>query len=101
MSAPWLLTAYCACAICCPHGHGMTAAGTRPVPLITVACPPKMALGTVLAIEGVGIRTCQDRGSAIQGQHLDVYLPTHQEAREFGVRHLRVKVLAVPTKARQ
>lgn len=96
MSAPWLVTAYCACVLCCPHGHGITAAGAPPRAHVTVACPKEMAFGTVVAIEGVGIRVCMDRGSAIQGQHLDVYLPTHQEARVFGAQHLHVRVLSVP-----
>ena len=36
--------------------------------------------GTVLYIEGVGIRIVQDKGAAIQGKHLDVAVDTHENA---------------------
>ena len=37
--------------------------------------------GTVLYIEGVGVRVVQDKGSGIQGKHLDVAVSgTHEDA---------------------
>lgn len=39
--------------------------------------------GTVLYIEGVGIRIVQDKGAAIQGKHLDVAVDTHENAEKW------------------
>lgn len=37
------------------------------------ACPPEIAFGTKIEIEGIGIITCQDRGGAIKEKRLDVW----------------------------
>ncbi|WP_274519644.1 3D domain-containing protein [Caenibacillus caldisaponilyticus] len=44
-------------------------------------------------IEDVGRRRCDDRGGAIHGKRLDLFIPTLQEALEFGRRRLDVEVL--------
>ena len=36
--------------------------------------------GTVLYIEGVGIRIVQDKGAGVQGAHIDVAVDTHENA---------------------
>lgn len=50
--------------------------------------------GTVLYIEGLGERIVQDRGGAINGMDVDVYFDDHQEALEFGRRHLNAYVVS-------
>lgn len=45
-------------------------------------------------IEGVGERIVQDRGSAIKGQKLDVYMSDLDVALEFGRQKLRVYLIA-------
>lgn len=72
--ALWLVTAYCPSYECGALGHGITASGTRAVEGVTVACPRTLPFGTRLAIEGVGVRVCEDRGSAIRGKHLDLFV---------------------------
>jgi 3D (Asp-Asp-Asp) domain-containing protein len=37
------------------------------------ACPPEIAFGTKIEIEGIGIVTCHDRGGAIKEKRLDVW----------------------------
>lgn len=71
--------------------YGVTASGEPVQEGVTVACPPEMAFGTVLSIEGVGERVCTDRGGAIKGKRLDVYISSLSEAREFGRQILRVE----------
>lgn len=72
--AVWLVTAYCPSYECGALGHGITASGALAVEGVTAACPPELPFGTRLAIDGVGVRVCEDRGSAIQGRHLDLFI---------------------------
>lgn len=89
----WLASAYCLCALCVGPNvrHGLTASGTRPVAGWTVACPRSLPFGTVVRIDGLGARQCHDRGSAIRGERLDVFMESHSEARQFGRRWLAVR----------
>jgi 3D (Asp-Asp-Asp) domain-containing protein len=86
------VTAYCPCKICCgAHSDGVTASG-RPVEYNGgrfVAADKAIAFGTMLSIPGyAGGRPVPvaDRGGKIKGARLDVYFPTHAQAREFGDR---------------
>ena len=76
------LTAYCAEEY--PHicgGNGVTASGTKPTPGVTAAADwDRLAPGSWLYIEGVGIRQVQDSGSAIKENRLDILVATHEEA---------------------
>ena len=84
-----LLTAYCACIVCCGHTHGITKSG-RPARVgITVACQGDM-LNKKVYIEGLGIRTCDDTGSKITEDRIDVYFTSHKEALKFGVKRAKV-----------
>lgn len=74
-------------------GYGITASGARVQEGVTVACPPSLPLGTVVEIEGLGKRICHDRGGAIKGKKLDVYMESLTEARQFGVQKRKVKIL--------
>ena len=60
---------------------------------MTAACPPDMPFGTWLDIEGVGKRRCDDRGGAIKGNRIDIYMPSVDAAIEFGRRRLKVRIL--------
>lgn len=89
----WTVTAYCACEICCGKSDGITASGAKATPYRTVAADPAIPYGTTVWIEGLGERVVEDRGSAIRGKHLDVYMESHTEALDFGVQELRVEVV--------
>jgi len=39
-----------------------------------VACPPTYKLGTQFWVEDLGILTCEDRGGAIKGRRLDLWV---------------------------
>lgn len=73
--------------------YGITASGTRVREGVTAACPPEMPFGTRVHIEGVGERVCQDRGGAIKGRRLDVYIADRSEALRFGRQTLEVEIL--------
>jgi 3D (Asp-Asp-Asp) domain-containing protein len=72
--------------------YGITASGEPVKAGVTIACPPSMAFGTRLDIEGVGVRTCTDRGGAITEGRLDVYMPDLAEALAFGRQNLNVRI---------
>ena len=79
----FLCTAYCTEEYphICGTGDGITASG-RPIQAdVTVAADQTLLpYGTVLYIEGVGIRVVQDKGAGVQGYHLDVAVDTHENA---------------------
>lgn len=65
----------------CGEGHGITASGQPIQADVTVAADQTLLpYGTVLYIEGVGIRIVQDKGAGVQGYHLDVAVDTHENA---------------------
>ena len=74
-------------------GYGATASGTHVEEGVTAACPRELPFGTVIEIEGVGKRTCLDRGGAIKGRRIDVYIPDLDDAREFGRQTLDVTII--------
>lgn len=96
----WLeVTAYCPCAKCCgPHAQGLTASG-RSIAYNGgqfVAADKKLfKFGTKLTIPGyAGGEPVEviDRGGAIKGYHIDVFFPTHEQAKEWGRKRIAVTV---------
>ena len=76
-------TAYCSeeYAHICGEGHGITSSGAKVQPGVTVAADTGiLPYGTVVYIEGIGLRVVQDTGSAVVGNKLDVAVKTHSEA---------------------
>ena len=113
-----LVTGYCNCEQCCgwkrswfgfgrpvytygpmkgqPKEVGRTARGTVAKKGTVAADPNVFPFGTRLAIPGYGTGVVEDVGGSIKGRHVDVWFPTHEEARRWGRRELAVK----PVKAR-
>jgi 3D (Asp-Asp-Asp) domain-containing protein len=83
-----ILTAYCACAVCCgPTAPRLTAAGTVPVEGRTIAAPAWVPFGTRVEVTVPGRWTnrvfiVEDRTKSQRGW--DVYLRTHAKAKQFG-----------------
>lgn len=86
------ITAYCSCSKCCGKSTGRTASGTQATAGRTVAAPAKFAFGTKLNIGG-NIYTVEDRGGAIQGNRIDIYVSSHSAALQWGVKYLPVSVV--------
>jgi 3D (Asp-Asp-Asp) domain-containing protein len=74
-------------------GYGITASGEHVRENYTLACPRSMAFGTRLEIKGVGERVCTDRGGAIKGARLDIYIPKLKDALAFGRQWLNVRIM--------
>ena len=80
----YTLYAYCPCPKCCGQwSGGLTASGT-------VADWDVLPAGTELYIEGVGWRVVEDTGAGIDGQALDIYMDSHEDALRFGVQTAEV-----------
>ncbi len=91
-SGVYKVTAYCPCARCCGKTNGITASGRKATANHTVAAPSTFAFGTKIVMNGKTY-TVEDRGGAIQGNRIDLYVNTHAEALAWGVRYLNVEVL--------
>lgn len=90
--ATYKVTAYCSCAKCCGKATGRTASGTRATAGRTVATSGKFSFGTQLNIGG-HVYTVEDRGGAINGNRIDIYVNSHSEALRWGVKYLPVNVV--------
>lgn len=93
----FIVTAYCPCEICCgEYSDGITASGHVIQPNDKFcAAPPEIEFGTMISIPGYGMVPVLDRGSAIIGNRLDLFFPTHDEARAWGVQILSIKIMGV------
>ena len=86
-------TGYCNCAACCGKETGITASGVR-TSWGTIAAPKGWAFGTQLTIAEIPgvVFTVRDRGGAINGNRIDIWFPSHQEALNWGKRTIHVTV---------
>ena len=87
------ITYYCACKQCCGKTNGITASGAKVQEGVTVAADTsKLPFGTNIYISGIGWRTVQDRGGAIKGNRLDIYISSHNDPMPYNVQNLDVWV---------
>lgn len=83
------ITAYCGCSKC-SGGHNKTASGTTPTEGRTIAADTSiLPFGTQVVIDGV-VYTVEDRGSGINGNHIDIFFATHDAALAFGSKTVNV-----------
>ena len=109
----WEVTAYCSCGKCChwekdasgrtvwskgpskgrPKDVGVTACG-RPARRGTVAADwSVLPRGTRLWVEGYGECRVEDKGGAIKGRHIDLWFPSHEEAKAWGRKVMPVRII--------
>ena len=106
------VTGYCDCAECCGwkrnwfgmpvHRYGprkgrrkhvgVTASGV-PSQRGTVAADTSVfPFDTVMYIPGYGYGIVEDRGGDIKGYHIDLWFPTHHQAKNWGRKRIKVQV---------
>lgn len=74
--------------------YGITASGKIVKENHTIAADwTVFPVGTKVYIEDVSVRVVEDRGSAIKGKKLDLYIPKLENALEWGVRSRDVYVI--------
>jgi 3D (Asp-Asp-Asp) domain-containing protein len=94
-------TAYCPCEKCCgkwannrPNGKIIGAAGVELEPGVSIAADfSVLPIGTTVEIEGLGTYKVQDTGAAVTGNKIDIYFLNHDDAVEFGVQTVYLRVL--------
>ena len=107
-----VVTGYCKCGKCCGwrrtwYGRpvvasgpnkgqrkkvGITASGTKGRVGTIAADTARYPFGTVMSVPGYGYGRVEDRGSAITGNHIDLFFKKHRHAVAWGRKTLRVKV---------
>ncbi len=117
-----ILTAYCSCQSCCSWHYGedgkpkfntrpnvtkiigQTASGKIAKADHTLAAPRGVPFGTKIYVKENNYKfllgVVEDRGGAIvfkEGKiKIDIYFPSHQEALEFGVKHVTIETANLP-----
>lgn len=77
------ITGYCNCESC-SGGHNLTYSGTVPKANHTISADLNLfPIGTKLLIDGV-VYTVEDMGSSVNGNKIDIYYATHEEALAAG-----------------
>ena len=86
------VTAYCPCEKCCgEYANGYTATGAKATQGVTIATDPDVIpMGTEVEIDG-HIYIAQDVGGAINGNRIDLYFDSHEDALQWGVREKIVR----------
>ena len=78
------ITYYCTCKIC-TRGLGITATGTIPIEDNTAACDITKR-GKLVKVKDK-IYKCEDTGSAIHNNDIDIYVKEHETAKRNGVHY--------------
>ncbi len=87
--------------MCYSGDPSITATGTTVRYGVAAADFSKLPAGTVLDIPGYGIAVVEDTGSALRehdGYAIDVFMPTREEALEWGRQYLDIEILYMPEK---
>lgn len=83
------ITAYCGCSKC-SGGNNLTASGTVPTQGRTIAADTSvLPYGSQVVIGGV-VYTVEDCGSGVNGNHIDIFFATHEQAMAFGRKSMEV-----------
>ena len=101
-------TAYCLCKKCCGKSedhpeYGVTRSGLKIVPgtgMKVIAVDPKIIpLGSTVYVEGVneigdyGYAVAADTGSAIKNYKIDLYMDSHNDTLNWGIKNMKVYVI--------
>lgn len=81
----------------CQGCSGTTATGVdlkaNPDAKVIAVDPSVIPLGSKVYVEGYGYATAADTGSAIKGNRVDIFVPNEQDAVNWGVKNVKVKIL--------
>ena len=80
--------------VTCYDLAGVTATGAIAGPESVAVDPSVIPLGTRIYVQGVGMRTADDTGGAIIGNHIDIWEPAYTTCADWGVQEKAV--YAVP-----
>ena len=94
----FIATAYCACEKCCgkwalnrPDGIVKGAAGRELIGNYSIAVDPKVIpYGTLVYDENGNEYRADDCGGAVKGNHIDIYMSSHEAARNWGKQTIKI-----------
>lgn len=87
------VTAYCHCVKCCGKSDGITATGTKVKEGRTIAVDPDVIpLGSKVELDG-HTYIAEDVGGAINGNKIDIYFNSHEEALIWGVQYKKIYLM--------
>lgn len=91
-------TAYDSCYACCGKTDGITRSGVKARAGRTIAVDPSIIpLGTKIYIAELGqVFTAEDTGGRIKGNRIDIFMDSHEKAKDFGLHELQAFVLEEP-----
>jgi 3D (Asp-Asp-Asp) domain-containing protein len=72
---------------------GVTSDGTKAKKGVIAADINRYPYGTKMYVPGYGWGEVRDIGSAIKGDHIDLFFPTEKEAKQWGRKYLNVIIL--------
>ncbi len=72
--------------VTCYDLTGVTATGDMAGPESVAVDPSVIPLGTQVYVQGIGMRTADDTGGAIVGNHVDIWEPTYYACANWGAR---------------
>ena len=73
--------------------HTATGIDLRVNPRVIAVDPSVIPLGSTVEVEGYGVFSAEDTGGAINGRKIDIFVSTYDEAIQFGIRNVRVRIL--------
>lgn len=87
------ITYFCPCEECSGQWGRQTYSGATARSGHTVAVDPDVFdIGSKILIDGI-VYTAEDVGGGVQGDHVDIFVDTHEETLEGGVKYKDVKVI--------
>ncbi|MBI4178552.1 3D domain-containing protein [bacterium] len=78
---------------CWPYSDGITAIGLKAGFGVAAIDRRVIPLGTRIYVEGYGFAIASDLGGAIRGRRIDLCFDTHEEAKVYGRRRVKVYLL--------
>ena len=87
------LTFFCPCKICSDDYGNKTSSGKIARSEHTIAVDPEVIdIGSKVLINGI-VYTAEDTGGGVKGDHIDIYVDSHEETLERGVQYTNVWVV--------
>lgn len=81
----------------CKGCSGITSMGINlkknPKAKVISVDPKVIPLGSKVHVEGYGYAIAADKGSAIKGNKIDVFIPSLKQARNWGVKKVKIKII--------
>lgn len=87
------LTAYCPCCDCSEGFDDSTSTMTTASYGRTIAVDPDVIPYGSKVLIGDTVFTAEDCGGAVQGDHIDIYMDSHDQVEEFGTRYTTVYIV--------